>query len=201
MMIHENYYSGPTKSPTESDVAFVGLIGSEMKYSTGRWEILDSFTNEILAYMNGISQIPLGKNQWHFPLSNCSDKGKDYRTLIFHKYVEQPGHYCCNDGTCLTSKYVCDGVQHCDGGEDEQNCHLIEVPRSYDKRGPPSNVTVEVNIEEILGINDNDATLDLHFRIHIRWFDTDLKFHYLQNNIHKHINIVPITERNKFALL
>ena len=50
---------------------------------------------------------------------------------------------------------------------------------------------MEVNIEEILGINDNHATLDLYFRIHVRWFDTDLKFHYLQNNTHKNINIVP----------
>ena len=82
--------SGPTKSNGE----FIGLIGSGMKYANGRWEITDSFTNDVLAYMNGTSQIPFGLNQWHFPLSKCSDKGKDYRTLSFHKYVEQPGHFC-----------------------------------------------------------------------------------------------------------
>ena len=182
------------RGQTESSVKFVGLIGSEIKYGNGGWEITDSFTNEVLAYMNGPSQIPLGKNQWYFPISKCSDEGKDYRTLIFHKYIEQPGHYCCNDGTCFTSHLVCDGAQHCDEGEDEQNCQLIEVPRSYSKMVPPSNVTVDFNIEEILGINDNDATLDLNFRIHTRWFDTDLKFHYLKNNVHRHINSVPNNE-------
>ena len=50
-----NYYSGPSKGPTatESNVEFVGLIGSEMKYANGKWEIRDSFTNEVLADMNG----------------------------------------------------------------------------------------------------------------------------------------------------
>ena len=71
------------RGQTESSVKFVGLIGSEMKYVNGKWEIRNSFTNEVLAYINGTSQIPLGMNQWHFPLSKCSDEGKNYRTLNF----------------------------------------------------------------------------------------------------------------------
>ena len=156
-----------------------------MKYSTVdmRWEVVDSFSNEVLAYMNGTSQIPLGKNQWHFPLSKCSDEGKDYRTLSFHKYVEQPGHYCCNDGTCFTSDLVCDGGQHCDEGEDEDNCKMIEIPRTYNRDLPPSDISVDFNIYKILGINDNDATLVLHFRINVRWCDSNLKFHNLKNSL------------------
>ena len=167
-----------------------------MKYSTviKRWELVDSFSKEVLAYMNGTSQIPFGMNPWHFPVSKCSDEGKNYRTLIFHKYVEQPGHYCCNDGTCFTSEYVCDGANHCDGGEDEQNCQLIEIPRSYDRMIPPSNVTVDFNIEKLLGINDHDATFDVYFSVKITWFDNKLKFNYLRNN--ENVNIVPENERN-----
>ena len=33
--------------------------------------------------------------------------------------VEQPGKFCCNDGFCLESKYVCDKLPHCEDGEDE----------------------------------------------------------------------------------
>ena len=181
---------------TESSVKFVGIIGSEMKYANGRWEITDSFTNEILAYMNGTSQIPLGKNQWHFPQSKCSDEGKDYRTLIFHKYVKQPGHYCCNDGTCITSEYVCDGAQHCAEGEEEQNCKLIEKHRSYDIMIPPSNVTVDFNIDKILGINDHDDTFDVYFSVKITWFDNDLKYNNLNLRNNDNVNIVPKDERN-----
>ena len=141
MIIHE-MISGPTKS----NVEFVGLIGSRMKYANGKWEITDTVTNEVLAFMNGTSQIPLGKNPWYFPQSKCSDEGKDYRTLTFHKYVEQFGHYCCNDGTCLTSEFVCDGAQHCDGGEDEEDCKMIDIPRTYNKMVPPSNISIDFNV-------------------------------------------------------
>ena len=137
------------RGQTESSVKFVGLIGSEMKYVNGRWEIRDSFTNEVFAYMNGTSQIPFGMNPWHFPLSNCSDEGKNYRTLIFHKYVEQPGHYCCNDGTCFTSDLVCDGAKNCESGEDEQNCQMIEIPSTYNKLLPPSNILLDFDVVKI----------------------------------------------------
>ena len=175
------------RGTTDSSVEFVGLIGSRMKYADGKWEIRDSFSKEILAQMNGTSQMPLGMNQWHFPQSKCSDEGKDYRTLSFHKYVEQPGHYCCNDGICFTSEYVCDGAQHCDQGEDEEDCKMIDIPRTYNKLVPPSNISVDFNIERILGINDNDATLDLYFTVNITWFDRKLKFHNLKNITHKNI--------------
>ena len=71
---------------------------------------------------------------------------------------------------------------------------MIEIPRTYNRDLPPSDISVDFNIYKILGINDNDATLDLNFRIHTRWFDTDLKFHYLKNNVHRHINSVPNNE-------
>ena len=51
---------------------------------------------------------------------------------------------------------------------------------------------MDFNIYKILGINDNDATLDLHFRINVRWFDSSLKFHNLKNDKHK--NVVPNNE-------
>ena len=111
-----------------------------MKYENGTWEIVDTFTNEVLAYTNGTSHIPIGMNQWHFPQSKCSDEGKDYRTLSFHKYVEQPGHYCCNDGTCFNSELVCDGAQNCESGEDEQDCQMIDIPSAYNKLLPRSEV-------------------------------------------------------------
>ena len=189
-----NSFSGQNKGPTESDIVFVGLIGSEMKYSTvnKRWEIVDSFSKEVLGFVNGTTQIPIGMNQWHFPQSRCTDEGKDYRTLTFHKYVEQFGHYCCNDGTCLTSEFVCDGAQHCDGGEDEEDCKMIDIPRTYNKMVPPSNISVDFNIEKILGIHDNDATFDVYFSVNIKWFDNELKFHHLKNN--KKSNFVPRLE-------
>ena len=163
-----------------------------MKYANGRWEITDSFTKEILAYMNGTSKIPFGLNQWHFPLSKCSDKGKDYRTLSFHRYVEQPGHYCCNDGTCFNSENVRDGIRNCVTGEDE-DWPMIEMPSNYDNTVPPSNILVDFNIENFIGINDHDSTFDVYFQINITWFEKKFKFHYLKN----HENLISDFVKNK----
>ena len=164
-----------------------------MKYENGTWEIVDTFTNEVLAYTNGTSHIPIGMNQWHFPQSKCSDEGKDYRTLSFHKYVEQPGHYCCNDGTCFNSELVCDGAQNCESGEDEQDCQMIDIPSAYNKLLPPSDILVDFDVVRILGINDHYSTFGVYFTTQISWFDNKLKFYYL--NDLSDVNIIPKDEK------
>ena len=178
-----------------SYVKFTGLTGTEMKYSytNNRWQIVESFSKETLAFMIG-TKLPFGINKWYFPQSKCSDAGSEYRTLNFHKYVEQPGNYCCNDGNCFTSEFVCDGVRHCASGEDELNCHMIDLPNNYDKMIPPAKVSVDFNIENILGINDYESTFDVYFTVNITWFDNKLSFHYLKNNQDE--NIVPNVERS-----
>ena len=185
-----------TNSP-DSNVEFIGYFSSKIRYSAEykRWEIVNTFSGEILAYMNGTSKIPFGFNHWYFPQSNCISEGKKFRTLNFHKYVEQPGYYCCHDGTCFTSDFVCDGARHCDSGEDELNCQLIQLPNTYDKMVPPSTLSIDFNIEKILGINDHDSTFDVYFSIKITWFDKKVKFNYLKTN--NHVNNVPNAARNE----
>ena len=36
------------------------------------------------------------------------------RELLLHRTVPQPGHFCCGDGTCISSELVCDNNQHCE---------------------------------------------------------------------------------------
>ena len=79
-------------------VEFIGFVSSKIVYSVTkrRWEIIKTFENKILAYMNSTSNLPIGTQPWYISESNCTDPGKMYRTLNFHKYVEQPGNFCCN---------------------------------------------------------------------------------------------------------
>ena len=119
-----------------SFVEFIGFVSSKIMYSATRkrWEIKKTLDNKIVAYMNSTSNLPIGTHPWYFTKSNCTDGGKMYRTLNFHKYVEQPGNFCCNDGTCFTSEFVCDGIPQCNSEEDENtaNCEFIDIPKYYE---------------------------------------------------------------------
>ena len=141
-------------SSYDKDIEFIGFTRSEIKYSVAnnRWEILESFSKDTLAYMKEASKVPFGTNQWYFPKSKCSDEVSEYRTLNFHKFVQQPGNFCCNDGTCFASENVCDGARHCDSGEDEDpviDYGRIELPNNYNKITPPSQVSLDFNINKI----------------------------------------------------
>ena len=137
---------------------------------------------ETLAYLNRTSSsLPIGTNQWYFTHSNCTDSGKPFRTLHFHKYVQQPGNFCCNDGLCFTSEFVCDGTFHCDSGEDEDNCALLKLPKYYNKYDPPKEVLVNITIVDIMTINEDDSSFDVYFSMKVKWFDKKLKFIYLKN--------------------
>ena len=143
--------------------------------------------------MNGTSKYPIGSHQWHFIQSECVDEGKKYRSLNFHKYVKEPGNFCCKDGACFPSKYVNDGIQHCESGEDESDYPLLEVPKYHDKFNPLTEVNVSLFIVDIFSINEADSTFDVYFSMTVIWRDETIKFQYLKNN--KAANILSENEK------
>ena len=79
-----------------------------------RWEIRDSFTNDLLAHTKDSAEFPIGRRSWYFePAGNVSKCEGSSRDLLLHLSVEQPGHFCCGDGVCISSELVCDNNQHC----------------------------------------------------------------------------------------
>ena len=182
-----------------SFVEFIGFVSSKIMYSaTGkRWEINKTLDNKIVAYMNSTSNLPIGTHPWYFTKSNCTDEGKMYRTLNFHKYVEQPGNFCCNDGTCFTSEFVCDGIPQCNSEEDENeaNCEFIDIPKYYEKYVPRKEVFINLSIVDIMTIDQDQSSFDVFFQIKMRWFDNKLMFHYLKDN--DYANILAEDEKAK----
>ena len=87
------------------------MLPSEDK---SRWEIRDSFTNELWAHTKNLSEFPIGRRSWYFEaaggLSECENTSRE---LLMHLSVEQPGNFCCGDGVCISSELVCDNNQHC----------------------------------------------------------------------------------------
>ena len=177
---------------------FLGYTNSMMRYSVerSRWEIVSTInTTNVLAFMRTQSDFPLGLNDWYFLDSNCSDPGQEFRALHFHLDVKQPGHFCCDDGTCLDSQLVCDDFSDCDDGSDENNCtfinfnlhspkHNTETPPTEIKNGKKKPIVLNAtfNVLDIFGIDEVDSTFDLHFILEIQWSHHFISFEFLKSN-------------------
>ena len=89
---------------------FIGYLGlSSITFSPAEqsWSINGLELGTVLAVKPGLD-LPIGNHSWNFSVDNCQ---KDI--LKLHLDVKQPGHFCCDDGLCLESEKVCDGIGHC----------------------------------------------------------------------------------------
>ena len=179
----------------KSSREFLGYIGTKMVYSQARerWEILErTGTGPVLAFMEPHHHnFPLGLRRWRFLDTNCSDHQDEARSLLLHRDVEQPGEFCCDDGTCLDSLLVCNNFPDCQDGSDEANCTFLHVSKyQRDTERPPVELrdgkilplilNVTFNAVQLFEINEADFRFDLYFIIEIQWFDRTLNFEFLK---------------------
>ena len=88
-------------------LGYLGLSSITFSPSEQTWAIKSLDPGSTLAVKPGLD-LPIGKHWWNFTVENC---GKD--TLKLHLDVEQPSHFCCDDGLCVESEKVCDGIADC----------------------------------------------------------------------------------------
>ena len=74
--------------------------------------IIHFWSLPLIAYTDS-TDLPFGMHPWYFEGGKCSDEGSTMRNLLLHLTVDQPGHFCCGDGSCISSEFVCDYNQHC----------------------------------------------------------------------------------------
>ena len=145
-----------------------------------RWEILDLRNDQVIATKAGSQEYPLGVHQWRFENNSCHDPQSNWsRSLKFHLAVEEPGNFCCSDGLCVPSELVCDNVEHCQDGADEEHCQLVHArDKTYKSSIPPFGFGLEndvkvalpltinssVEIFEILHVDESVAQFSLLFR-------------------------------------
>ena len=179
----------------KQDKLFMGNMHSKITWSNTRWEIQRLSDSRPIAFMNETTNYPLGVHNWYFENSECYDEGKNWRKLILHQEVEQPGKFCCDDGVCIDSDLVCDENQHCDDNSDEKNCNMIELKDSYNSKRAPSKrikknkmiefteTTVEYSlyIDYLMEIDVDDATFSIQFMASKTWSDQRLSFNFLKD--------------------
>ena len=112
----------------------IGNIKTFMREDMEGWAMIDR-AGKVLSRAG--TSFPLGLESW---VSDESDK-----KMLLHLYVEQPGHFCCDNGYCIDSQvryhnlelvesvpqFRCDFKQHCLDNTDEKNCSLISGRESY----------------------------------------------------------------------
>ena len=165
----------------------LGYGVSELFYSTenSRWELHSEDRaplDTLLAVKEGSAEYPFGAEKWHFTnWSSCNDgPGKQYRTLNLHLAVPNVGKFCCDSGHCIDSRLVCDDVENCDGGEDEQDCRIVQfLGENYRKDRPPVEiisqnktkvlVPLQINcsltVIDFVNIDDYNGLFSIMFRL------------------------------------
>ena len=180
---------------------FLGHLNTKLAFSPRRerWELVEMWGDqETLAFMletGGNKKFPLGLQAWQFLHLNCSDSpgsNRTQRSLSFHLDVEQPGHFCCDDGTCIDSELVYDEFLDCSDSSDEENITFILLPETYNNLWPPVslvngrkelfNIYMKFTVIDIFDINEEEAYFDISFLIQMRWYDHEITFQFLKNN-------------------
>ena len=180
----------------KTSTEFHGYIQSKMLFSqtTGRWEIVNvRDSRDLFAYMvpSNEGEFPIGTHLWRFVAGNCTDPGSDLRSLNFHREVDQPGHFCCDDGSCIDSQLVCNNFADCEDRTDERNCTFLHF-RDYgnDSERPPIefqkgeikllNLSATFNVLDVFEVNEVESTFDIYFILEVQWHDKDLDFEFLK---------------------
>ena len=123
----------------------------------------------------------------------------NFRYLKLNLKVEQPGHYCCDDGTCIKSKYVRDGIKQCPGGDDEIHDIVNKTNPEASIDAPPfeavkneneegweiikTKIKANITVLQIFNIDSKSNTIELSFLLDLMWYDAGVNFLYLNENV------------------
>ena len=169
----------------------IGPTRTKLMKNNGGWEIRNK-QEEILG--NSDSQgLPLGTNPWS--VFSCS---QEEISLNLQAGVEEPGHFCCDDGACIDSSLVCDSRNHCDDGSDEARCDKVFLEDKYDKSIPPeisdndpldpqfysSDINTAIEILDVTDVDQRTKTFSVFIQIDMEWRDNNLQFAYLKENFY-----------------
>ena len=120
--------------------------------------------------------------------------------------VAQPGWFCCDDGHCLDSRFVCNNLPDCSGQEDERNCSFLAFDNlEYDRNRPPidyrngeiklTTLQATFTVRRILDINEGDSSFELQFQLMVQWFDKNLRFDFLKDQDYDNTLSTELKER------
>ena len=102
-----------------------------------------------------------------------------------------PGHFTCDDATCIKINTHCDFKYDCRDKSDELGCEVVSSPKDYQNHVPTRlehgegeislPVTFNVSVES-LGVETLTMTLEVSHTLSLTWVDSRLYYRNLKEN-------------------
>ena len=139
---------------------------------------------------------------WEVTNYICSQGQTVNRELLLSACYED--QFTCNDGTCIPLEHRCANKQDCLDVSDEKQCKIVALDEDKylkDKTPPPRqqgeklDVTLGMDIYNILDIREVQNMIVLKFDLEATWFDSRLNFYNLK--IDAEMNTLIYAEKQK----
>ena len=177
------------------EILFTGQEYTFMRFSdeTNQWT-MTSAAHAIRAVSGASKQsYALGKHTWTISNDKLTcHQGTNYTTQLKLTGCSD-GEFTCGDGRCIEMEQRCDQISHCKDKSDEEDCILMVLEKSYNRKIPPittvsatdfSLVPVDLNISmtlmKIVGMEEVEHSIDFKFEIMLEWKDTRVVYHNLK---------------------
>ena len=175
-----------------NNTMMIGPTRTKLIRNNERWEIRNK-QEEILG-IGDSKGLPLGTNPWS--VFGCS---QEETSLNLQAGVEEPGHFCCDDGACIDSSLVCDSRDHCEDGSDEARCDKVFLEDKYDKSIPPevsennplrpkffrSSINTKIEILDVADVDQTTGSFSVFMHLEMEWLDNKLKFAFLKEDYYE----------------
>ena len=125
--------------PKSGKVILIGFKSTIIEYEGSEfgWQLR---VGGLLQNTTGLSVTPrstyaLGKHEWVIENDSleCSKKGKPYSRVLKLTGC-RVGEFTCSDGQCISMNKRCDQIVNCRDKSDEENCNLLVLEKSYNKK-------------------------------------------------------------------
>ena len=196
----------------EGKVRYMGDTTSMMYYDANMlsWILEDRREFSAKAKSTALEASHLiGSQEFDFsgvPNDECTSGGVE--KIVRVKLTScQDGQFTCSDGQCVKMDQRCDQIVQCRDESDEEDCRLLALKTSYNKKVPPiitvnastfSPVMVKVStvLLKVVAIVEIENKIDFQFTIVMQWKENRAKF----NNLKQDTSLNALTDEEIYSL-
>ena len=196
----------------EGKVRYMGDTTSMMYYDANMlsWILEDRREFSAKAKSTALEASHLiGSQEFDFsgvPNDECTSGG--VKKIVRVKLTScQDGQFTCSDGQCVKMDQRCDQIVQCRDESDEEDCRLLALKTSYNKKVPPiitvnastfSPVMVKVStvLLKVVAIVEIENKIDFQFTIVMQWKENRAKF----NNLKQDTSLNALTDEEIYSL-